>query len=141
MNPQNGEIMALVSLPTFDANTFARGITINEYQSLEQSLDKPLFNRAVSGEYPSGSTIKPIIAAAALQERIISSDTSFLSTGGLQVGQWSFPDWKAGGHGVTNVRKAIAESVNTFFTILEADTMIFKVLVLIKWLFILRSFY
>ncbi|QQS60000.1 penicillin-binding protein 2 [Candidatus Falkowbacteria bacterium] len=115
MNPQNGEIIALVSLPTFDVNVFARGITIEEYQSLEQSIDKPLFNRAVSGEYPSGSTIKPIIAAAALQEKIISSDTSFLSTGGLQVGQWSFPDWKAGGHGVSNVRKAIAESVNTFF--------------------------
>lgn len=115
MNPQNGEIIALVSLPTFDVNVFARGITIEEYQSLEQSIDKPLFNRAVSGEYPSGSTIKPIIAAAALQEKIISSDTSFLSTGGLQVGQWSFPDWKAGGHGVSNVRKSIAESVNTFF--------------------------
>jgi penicillin-binding protein 2 len=115
LNPKNGEVIALVSLPTYDANMFARGISSEEYKYLEQSPDKPLFNRAVSGEYPSGSTIKPIIAGAALQEKIISADTSFLSTGGLHVGKWSFPDWKGGGHGVTNVRKAIAESVNTFF--------------------------
>lgn len=115
MNPNNGEIIALVSLPSYDVNIFARGITVDEYRALEQSEDKPLFNRAVSGEYPSGSTIKPIIAGAALQEGIINSSTSFLSTGGLRVGQWSFPDWKGGGHGNTNVKKAIAESVNTFF--------------------------
>ncbi len=115
INPNNGEIIAMVSLPTFNGNIFARGITSDEYKLLSESDTQPLFNRVVSGEYPSGSTIKPIIAGAALQERIISSDTTFLSTGGLQVGQWSFPDWKAGGHGLTNVRKAIAESVNTFF--------------------------
>lgn len=115
MNPNNGEIVASVSLPAFDNNTFARGVTSEEYQALEGSPDKPLFNRIVSGEYPSGSTIKPIIAGAALQEGIINSQTAFSSTGGLRVGQWSFPDWKAGGHGMTNVTKAIAESVNTFF--------------------------
>lgn len=115
LNPQTGEIIASVSLPAFDNNAFARGVTQTEYDALQNSPDKPLFNRVVSGEYPSGSTIKPIIASAALEEKIINSQTSFLSTGGLKVGQWSFPDWKAGGHGVTNVRKAIAESVNTFF--------------------------
>ncbi|MEK7097236.1 MAG: penicillin-binding transpeptidase domain-containing protein, partial [Patescibacteria group bacterium] len=77
--------------------------------------DNPLFNRAVSGEYPSGSTIKPVMAAAAFEEGVITEKTSFLSSGGLRIGEWFFPDWKAGGHGVTNVRKAIAESVNTFF--------------------------
>lgn len=115
MDPNNGEIIAAVSLPAFDNNTFARGVTNKEYQALEGSPDKPLFNRIVSGEYPSGSTIKPIIAGAALEEGIITSQTAFLSTGGLRVGQWSFPDWKGGGHGLTNVTKAIAESVNTFF--------------------------
>jgi penicillin-binding protein 2 len=115
MNPNTGEIMALVSLPAFDGNSFARGITTEEYKLLTESPDQPLFNRVVSGEYPSGSTIKPIIAGAALQEKVISSNTAFLSTGGLRVGQWSFPDWKTGGHGMTSVRKAIAESVNTFF--------------------------
>lgn len=114
-NPNTGEIIAMVSLPTFDDNVFARGITQAEYQTLETSEDKPLFNRAVSGEYASGSTIKPVVAGAALEEHVIDAATSFLSNGGLRVGQWSFPDWKAGGHGLTNVRKAIAESVNTFF--------------------------
>jgi penicillin-binding protein 2 len=69
----------------------------------------------VSGEFPPGSTIKPVMAAAALQEGVINENTSILSAGGLKVGQWVFPDWKGGGHGYTNVRKAIAESVNTFF--------------------------
>ncbi len=115
MNPNNGEVISLVSLPSFDNNVFARGITQEEYSALEEAPSKPLFNRAVSGEYPSGSTIKPVVAAAALQEHVISADTAFLSTGGLRVGQWSFPDWKGGGHGMTDVRKAIAESVNTFF--------------------------
>jgi penicillin-binding protein 2 len=72
-------------------------------------------NRAVGGQFPSGSTIKPFYAAAALQEGIITPTTTVLSTGGLKLGNRFFPDWKAGGHGVTNVTKAIAESVNTFF--------------------------
>ncbi|HQO11142.1 MAG TPA: penicillin-binding transpeptidase domain-containing protein, partial [bacterium] len=59
--------------------------------------------------------MKPVVAAAALQEKIISENTSFLSVGGIYIGQWFFPDWKAGGHGLTDVRKALAESVNTFF--------------------------
>jgi len=115
LDPRSGEIISLVSLPAYDNNLFARGIKQAEYQALEQSVDKPLFSRSVSGEYPSGSTIKPVVAAAALQEKIINATTSFLSVGGLRVGQWVFPDWKAGGHGQTNVKKAIAESVNTFF--------------------------
>jgi len=115
MDPNNGEILAMVSLPAFNSNVFARGISTEEYQKLLDSPDNPLFNRAVSGEYASGSTIKPVISIAALEEKIIDENTSFLSTGGIRIGEWFFPDWKAGGHGVTNVRKAIAESVNTFF--------------------------
>jgi penicillin-binding protein 2 len=115
MDPNNGQILALVSLPAYDNNFFAHGISYNDYQSFLEDEDKPLFNRAISGEIPSGSTIKPIIAAAALQEKIISEHTSFLSNGGLRIRQWFFPDWRTGGHGMTNVKKAIAESVNTFF--------------------------
>jgi len=74
-----------------------------------------LFNRVISGEFPAGSTFKPVMAAAALQEKIINANTSFMSTGRLCVGEWFFPDWKAGGHGLTNVKKALADSVNTFF--------------------------
>ena len=115
MNPNNGEILAMVSLPSFNNNFFARGITKQEYETLIKDANQPLFNRAVSGEYPSGSTIKPVMSAAALEEGIISEKTSVLSNGGIRIGQWFFPDWKAGGHGITDVRKAIAQSVNTFF--------------------------
>jgi len=74
-----------------------------------------LLFRAISGIYPSGSTIKPLIAAAALNEGVITPKTTILSVGGLRIGSSFFPDWKAGGHGSTDVKKAIAESVNTFF--------------------------
>jgi penicillin-binding protein 2 len=83
-----------------------------------ENPDQPLFNRAISGEYPSGSTIKPVVAAAALQEGLITAGTSFVSSGGIRINEWFFPDWKAGGHGITDVRKAIAQSVNTFFYII-----------------------
>lgn len=115
LDPRNGEVIAMVSLPAYNNNWFARGLKPEEYQMIAADPDRLLFNRAVSGEYPSGSTIKPVIAAAALAEGVINENTSFLSTGGIRVGQWFFPDWRAGGHGTVNVRRALAESVNTFF--------------------------
>ncbi len=117
IDPRNGEILSLVNLPAYDDNLFAHGIGYEDYQRLLNDPDRPLFNRAVSGEFPSGSTIKPVMAIAALEEGIITENTAFLSSGGLRISQWYFPDWKAGGHGMTDVRKAIAESVNTFFYI------------------------
>ncbi len=125
-DPRNGEILALVSWPSYDNNSFSRGISQEDYAKLINDKNRPLFNRAVSGEFPSGSTIKPVMSAAALEEKIITENTSFLSTGGLHIGQWTFPDWKAGGHGITNVRKAIAESVNTFFYIIGGGYDNFK---------------
>ena len=119
IDPNTGEILGLVSLPTFDNNDFILGITPEKYQALIENKDRPLFNRVISGTYPSGSTIKPILAAAALQEGVVTSNTTFLSTGGLRVAEkWFFPDWKAGGHGRTNIYKALAESVNTYFYII-----------------------
>lgn len=117
-DPQSGEVLAAVSLPSYDNNKFTSGISQEDYKALVDDPDKPLFNRFLSGEYPSGSTIKPVIAVAALQEGIISEDTTFLSSGGIQIGQWFFPDWRAGGHGITDVRYALAQSVNTFFYII-----------------------
>ncbi|MDO8505062.1 MAG: penicillin-binding protein 2 [bacterium] len=116
MNPQTGGILAMVSLPSYDANLFSRGVARGEaYKALIENPDHPLFPRAIAGTYPSGSVIKPAIAAAALEDRIITAATTIFSAGGIRVGQWFFADWKAGGHGATNVIKAIAESVNTFF--------------------------
>lgn len=115
LDPRNGEILALVSLPTFDNNWFARGILPSEFSSLADDPQRPLFNRAIQGAYPPGSTIKPVIAAAALQENVVTERTTVYSSGGIRVNQWFFPDWKAGGHGATNMTSALAESVNTYF--------------------------
>jgi penicillin-binding protein 2 len=115
MDPRDGSILAIVSLPAFDNNEFSGGITKQNYDKYIKNPDNPLFNRAIGGTYPSGSTVKLIVSAAALQEKIITLHTTFLSTGGLQVGDRFFRDWKAGGHGTTDVKKALAWSVNTFF--------------------------
>lgn len=126
MDPRNGEIIALVSLPGYSANSFARGLSVEEYRALESNPDHPLFPRAIAGEYPSGSTIKPVIAAAALAEGVITSATTIYSSGGIRVLSWFFPDWKVGGHGPTNVIKALAESVNTFFYTIGGGTDEFR---------------
>ncbi|MEK7655843.1 MAG: penicillin-binding protein 2 [Patescibacteria group bacterium] len=115
LDPQDGEILAAVSLPAYDNNIFSGTVSSTRYRSLLQDEDRPFLPRAWAGVYPSGSTAKPVIATAGLAEGVITSKTTVLSTGGLQIGPWFFPDWSAGGHGVTNVRRAIAWSVNTFF--------------------------
>jgi len=114
-DPRNGEILAYVNLPAYDNNIFSKGISQQEYAALLNDPDRPLFARGLRGDYPSGSTIKMLVAGAALAEGIITPTTSVVSSGGIRIGQWLFPDWKAGGHGRTNVIKALAESVNTFF--------------------------
>ncbi len=115
IDPRDGSILSLISWPAYNNNLFTGGISQKDYSELLNNPDNPLLNRAVAGEFPSGSTIKPLFAAGALEENIISEWTTFLSTGGLRIGQWTFPDWRAGGHGRVDVRAAIANSVNTFF--------------------------
>jgi penicillin-binding protein 2 len=115
IDPRTGAILGMVSLPGFDPNLFSNTISQKEYATLAQNPDQPLLNRVVGGQFPSGSTLKPFIAATALQEKIITPSSTVNSVGGIQLGSHFFPDWKAGGHGVTDVRKALAQSVNTFF--------------------------
>ncbi len=115
MDPRDGAILSMVSIPAFDNNDFSGGIDVETYNSYITDENLPLFNRAIAGTYPSGSTIKPAVAAAALEEGVITPQTTFLSQGGVRVGPWFFPDWQAGGHGRTDVRKSIAWSVNTFY--------------------------
>lgn len=124
--PKIGEIVALVSIPSYDNNIFARGIAFDEYQKLVDDSTLPLFSRANKGEYPSGSTIKMIIAASALQEGVITGATNITSSGGIHIGKWFFPDWKAGGHGRTNLSKALSESVNTYFYTIAGGYQSFK---------------
>lgn len=115
MDPNSGEILSLVSLPAFDNNLFSKGINQENFSTLISDPNRPLFSRAISGEYPSGSTFKLIVGAAALEEGLINENTGFSSVGGIAVSSWFFPDWRAGGHGWTTLTKAIADSVNTFF--------------------------
>ncbi len=115
LDPQTGQVLALVSLPSYDDNWFVTDGHGGDVARVLNDESKPLLNRAVAGQYPSGSIIKPIIATAALAERLITPNTAVISVGGFKVGADFFPDWKAGGHGLTNVLKALAESVNTFF--------------------------
>lgn len=127
LDPQNGQVIALVSLPGFDPSLFASGISASSYARLALDKNQPLFPRAISGTYPSGSTIKPIVAAAALDTGIINRTTTILSTGGIRYAdRWFFPDWKPGGHGQTDVIKALAESVNTFFYTIGGGTAKFS---------------
>lgn len=122
LDPQSGEVLALVSYPSYDANIFTKPLSGDEFQKLLTDPHKPLFARAVAGEYPAGSTFKMTLAAAALEEKIITPNFSVVSTGGVWVGNRFFPDWRAGGHGVTNMYSAIANSVNTFFYIIGGGT-------------------
>lgn len=115
IDPRNGEILALASAPTFDNNLFTQQKDPAALAALFQDERNPLFFRPTDGQYPSGSTMKPFVASAALSLGVITPTTTVNSTGGIRVGQWFFPDWQSGGHGITNVRKAIAQSVNTFF--------------------------
>jgi penicillin-binding protein 2 len=140
MNPESGEVLAMVSLPAFDNNDFSGGISAEKYAGYSENKDGPLFNRAIGGAYPSGSIVKPLIAAAALQENLINRNTSFLSTGGLSVDRWFFKDWKAGGHGYTNVTKALAWSVNTFFYYIGGGYKTFVGLGVDKIVLYLRKF-
>ncbi len=113
LDPRSGAIRALVSYPGYDNNLFSGGIASNEYTALIENPARPLFNRAIGGEYPPGSTLKPVIAAAALAERIITPETTIESRGGISVGKFSFGDWKA--HGFTDLRQAIAVSSDVYF--------------------------
>lgn len=115
LEPATGAIVALANYPAFDPNIFSQPSRHAEIAEALSQPHNPLFNRAVDGTYPPGSTIKPFLAAAALEEHLITPTTTIFSSGGITVGPWQFPDWKPGGHGSTMVTKALAESVNTFF--------------------------
>ena len=117
IDPSNGDVLAFVSTPTFDPNGFARGLTVAEYRALEDSPDKPLYDRALRGVYPPGSTIKPLIALAALEYGVTDPEATRYCKG-----VWQFPgsshkyrDWKKGGHGTVDMNKAIAQSCDVYF--------------------------
>lgn len=119
MDPNNGEVYALASAPTFDPNLFSQRITTKEgraeYQQLLNDPDKPLINRAVQGKYPPGSTWKPLMATAGLKEGAISvDDSNLVCGGGITIGN-KFTRCMGGNHGSPNVHFAIMKSCDGYF--------------------------
>lgn len=122
MDLETGELIVATSYPEYDPSVLSDGSDSGLINSYFQDTRKPFLNRFVSGLYSPGSIVKPFIAIGALNEGIITPNTTVLSTGEIKVPNpydpdlsTSFRDWQEGGHGTTDVRKALAESVNTFF--------------------------
>lgn len=116
-DPRNGEILALVSNPSYDSNLFVNGISNKDYQALLNNPDRPLINRTTQGLYPPASTVKPFISVAALSEKVITPNTTIFDPGWWQLpgSEKRYRDWKRWGHGKLNVVKSIVESADTFF--------------------------
>lgn len=113
-----GGVLALVSAPSFDANLFVTGISYNDYKELSESLDLPLFNRAIQGQYPPGSTLKPIIGLGGLDSGVTTKERQIRDPGfyRLENSSHRYRDWKKWGHGNNvDLRQAIVESCDTYF--------------------------
>jgi len=115
LDPNTGEVLALVSRPSFDPNIFARGIQREEWRGLLTNKHKPLNNRTIQGQYPPGSTFKIVVATAAIQEGVINPFTRIHCPGGMQFGNHYFRCWRKEGHGAVNVHTALVQSCDVFF--------------------------
>ena len=117
LNPRNGDVIAFVSMPTFDPNLFVNGVDTKTYDELNNSTERPLFNRALQGQYPPGSTIKPFLGLAGLEYKVVTPDTTVDCNGyyTLKNDTHKYRDWKKGGHGETNLTKAIVQSCDVYF--------------------------
>ncbi|HYI16639.1 MAG TPA: penicillin-binding protein 2 [Thermomicrobiales bacterium] len=122
MNPKNGEILAMVSWPTFDNQKFIGGISEADYNALLNDEFTPLLNRAISGEYPPGSVLKPLLACAALEANVITPKDTFKCMGSIRV-PWTwdesqgntYPCWDPAGHGDVDLFSGLADSCDVYF--------------------------
>jgi penicillin-binding protein 2 len=123
MDPNTGEILAMVSLPTYDPNLFVNGISRKDFAALNTDVARPLFNRNVLGGFAPGSTMKPFMALAGLEYGLRTPSDQTYSRGEFFIpGQRrGYRDWKAGGHGPTNMTESLAQSVNTYYYKLAMD--------------------
>lgn len=115
IEPKTGEILAFVSLPTYDLNLFPGGIDPDSWNRLNTSLEKPLLNRAMRGLYPIGSTYKPFMALAGLESGTVTADYVFNDTGVFQVGNHRFRDVTGSPKGPLNLRRSIAVSSDIYY--------------------------
>ncbi len=128
IDPRNGEVLAMISVPSFDPNLFVNGISQADYKALLDNPDKPLLDRALRGSYVPGSTVKPFLAAAGLELGLRTPADTILSTGEFFIpGQArGYRDVRAGGHGRVDLVQSLAQSVNTYYYSLALDMGIDK---------------
>ncbi len=113
LDPRTGNVLAMVSAPSFDNNLFSQNGNKAAVQAALTDPLSPLLNRAIAGRYPSGSTIKPVIASGALQEGVVTANTKFDTSQPITAGPQTFHDWKQ--HGISDIKQAIAQSNDIFF--------------------------
>lgn len=121
IEPSTGDVLAYVSLPTFDPNLFVEGIDQQSWEELNDSPDHPLVNRPLSGTYPVGSTYKPFMALAALELKKRTPSFTIADPGYFVLGNHRFRDDKVGGHGMVDLHKSIVESCDTYYYLLANE--------------------
>lgn len=129
IEPETGQVLAMVSQPGFNPNLFVTGISHQDYEELSQSEDRPLFDRALRGLYPLASTIKPFLALEGLESGTITPEFSIYDEGEFELsnGSHTYHDWTPYGHGRVNIDKAIAVSCDTFFYYLGSKLGIHRI--------------
>jgi penicillin-binding protein 2 len=115
MDPNNGDVLALVSRPEYSPEEFVRGVSSRYWQQLTKDPLNPLYDRALRGLYPPGSTFKIFTAAAALEENVTNEQDTVFCPGYYQLGRETKRCWKAGGHGTVNFHRAVVESCDVYF--------------------------
>lgn len=115
MDVHSGEVLALVSSPSFDPNSFNTGLSQAEWESLISNPKAPLTNKAIAGQYAPGSTFKPAVALAAMEKGVVTSDTKIFCSGSTKLGNAEFHCWKKGGHGLLDLKGAIEHSCDVYF--------------------------
>jgi penicillin-binding protein 2 len=115
LNTRDGSVLAMVSSPSFDPNLFNSGISNEQWDELQKNPFAPLSNKAISGQYPPGSTYKLIVAAAALEEGVVTPETKVLCKGSFTLGNRAYRCWNKKGHGYVDLHKAIVESCDVYF--------------------------
>ncbi|MFK4785430.1 penicillin-binding protein 2 [Fusobacterium sp. MFO224] len=115
INPKNGEILTMVSYPTYPLDIFSSSIPSDVWDKILYDKRKPLTNKSIAGEYPPGSVFKPIVAFGFMDEGLDPKEKNEGRNAIYSIGQWSWKSWKRGGHGPTDLKKSIIESVNTYY--------------------------
>lgn len=117
IDPATGEILGMVSLPSYDPNLFVSGISFVDYRRLGEDVARPLFNRNVLGGFPPGSTLKPFMALSGLRAGLITPESTVFSSGAFRLPnhEREYRDWRPGGHGTVNLLESLAQSVNTYY--------------------------